>query len=103
MNTMKPPTCLLTCCSPHSSFSELPGMRIPKSAVFLCLSGVLTLVVSDENVSPFSCQPGQPCWPSLSEWAAFNKTVSGRLRITAMLSSPVFPAHPTLMKQRAPW
>ena len=25
------------------------------------------------------CYPGDPCWPSNAEWAALNRTVSGRL------------------------
>ncbi|PTB65114.1 FAD-binding domain-containing protein [Trichoderma citrinoviride] len=39
-------------------------------------------------------KPGQACWPSLQEWNAFNKTVSGRLKIPVMLSSPCFPSSP---------
>ncbi|KAL6859559.1 hypothetical protein J3F83DRAFT_749401 [Trichoderma novae-zelandiae] len=42
----------------------------------------------------FTCQPGQPCWPSLQEWDAFNQTVSGRLKIPVMLSSPCFASSP---------
>ncbi|KAI0853139.1 FAD binding domain-containing protein [Daldinia vernicosa] len=33
------------------------------------------------------CIPGDPCWPSLSDWAAFNETVEGRLITTIPLAS----------------
>lgn len=25
------------------------------------------------------CQPGEPCWPSLEEWQAFNTSIQGNL------------------------
>ncbi|KAK7983488.1 MFS transporter [Apiospora arundinis] len=34
------------------------------------------------------CFPGDPCWPSESEWAAFNRTVGGRLVATVPLAAP---------------
>ncbi|KAK6860497.1 hypothetical protein PG995_004133 [Apiospora arundinis] len=34
------------------------------------------------------CFPGDPCWPSKSEWAAFNRTVGGRLVATVPLAAP---------------
>lgn len=38
----------------------------------------------------FECTPGQPCWPSKEEWATFNNTISGRLRVTTPLASPCY-------------
>ncbi|KAK1248264.1 LOW QUALITY PROTEIN: hypothetical protein MKX08_006484 [Trichoderma sp. CBMAI-0020] len=34
------------------------------------------------------CLPGDACWPSAGDWAAFNKTVDGRLIATVPLASP---------------
>ncbi|RFU77909.1 fad-binding domain-containing [Trichoderma arundinaceum] len=42
----------------------------------------------------FNCQPGQSCWPTIAQWQDFNQTISGRLKVTAMLASPCFPSSP---------
>jgi hypothetical protein len=34
------------------------------------------------------CFPGDPCWPSDSEWDRLNSTVDGRLIATVPLGSP---------------
>ncbi|KAI1806734.1 hypothetical protein F4811DRAFT_508990, partial [Daldinia bambusicola] len=34
------------------------------------------------------CFPGDHCWPSLDEWADFNKTVGGKLISTVPVASP---------------
>lgn len=34
------------------------------------------------------CFPGEPCWPSLAEWARFNKSLDGRLIPTVPLGKP---------------
>ncbi|KAK7750865.1 hypothetical protein SLS62_007264 [Diatrype stigma] len=34
------------------------------------------------------CFPGDACWPSPAEWAAFNSTLGGRLIATVPLASP---------------
>ncbi|KAJ9612185.1 hypothetical protein H2200_003782 [Cladophialophora chaetospira] len=36
------------------------------------------------------CAPTDPCWPSASEWVAFNKTVSGRLIKTVPVAAPCY-------------
>ncbi|KAJ5630613.1 FAD/FMN-containing dehydrogenase [Penicillium longicatenatum] len=33
------------------------------------------------------CFPGEPCWPSISQWAAFNRTLKGRLIATDPIGS----------------
>ena len=33
------------------------------------------------------CFPGKPCWPTLSEWQAFNETLGGKLIATVPLAS----------------
>ncbi|KAM0446845.1 hypothetical protein ACHAO4_009169 [Trichoderma viride] len=38
--------------------------------------------------SSCKCFPGDACWPSAGDWAAFNKTVNGRLIATVPLGSP---------------
>lgn len=32
--------------------------------------------------SNYTCIPGQECWPSESQWAAFNQSIDGNLRLT---------------------
>lgn len=54
------------------------------------LFALANLVAPAVGAGPFTCQPDHPCWPSPSEWGTFNQTVSGRLKIPVMLSSPCF-------------
>lgn len=63
-------------------------MHIKESKGLLALA---SLVAPTVGLS-FTCQPGQSCWPSLQQWDAFNKTVSGRLKTPVMLGSPCFPS-----------
>ncbi|PTB81770.1 FAD-binding domain-containing protein [Trichoderma longibrachiatum ATCC 18648] len=53
-----------------------------------------TFIASVVGAGPYTCQPKQSCWPSLQEWSAFNETVSGRLKVPVMLSSPCFASSP---------
>ncbi|TFB06091.1 putative FAD-linked oxidoreductase [Trichoderma ghanense] len=53
-----------------------------------------SFIASAVGASSFICQPGQACWPSLQEWNAFNKTISGRLKVPVMLASPCFASSP---------
>ncbi|PYI10717.1 FAD-binding domain-containing protein [Aspergillus sclerotiicarbonarius CBS 121057] len=34
------------------------------------------------------CFPGEPCWPSLADWASFNESLDGRLIPTVPLGKP---------------
>jgi hypothetical protein len=34
------------------------------------------------------CFPGDPCWPTPSEWSAFNASIDGRLIATIPLAAP---------------
>ena len=40
--------------------------------------------------SNYTCIPGQTCWPSTNEWASFNESIIGRLRITIPWAAPCF-------------
>jgi hypothetical protein len=40
--------------------------------------------------SNYSCLPGQPCWPSKSEWSAFNESIDGRLKLMTPWAVPCF-------------
>lgn len=66
-------------------------MYLAGSAALFVLA---SLIAPAASVGSFSCQPGQACWPSLEEWHRFNQTVSGRLKVPVMLSSPCFPSSP---------
>ncbi|KAL7790635.1 hypothetical protein V8C43DRAFT_315958 [Trichoderma afarasin] len=62
--------------------------------------GVLAnLTAPTTGVGSFTCQPGHSCWPSLQEWDAFNQTVSGRLKVPVILSSPCFPSSPNFNEE----
>lgn len=39
------------------------------------------------NYSQCRCFPGDKCWPTTSEWAAFNETIGGRLVATVPIAS----------------
>ncbi|KAI1857161.1 hypothetical protein JX265_011362 [Neoarthrinium moseri] len=58
--------------------------RIPLFS-YLLLGSTLTAASSS---SKCKCFPGDACWPSPTEWAAFNSTVGGRLIETIPLGSP---------------
>jgi hypothetical protein len=40
--------------------------------------------------SNFTCIPGQPCWPSSTEWSAFNRTIGGSLKLTVPWAAPCY-------------
>ncbi|CAO2655278.1 Nn.00g103420.m01.CDS01 [Neocucurbitaria sp. VM-36] len=40
--------------------------------------------------SNYTCVPGEPCWPSTSEWSTFNRSIDGRLRLTVPWAAPCF-------------
>jgi FAD/FMN-containing dehydrogenase len=60
-------------------------------ALWLVAAGA-SAVASLCSSEGYDCLPGQPCWPSVAEWKAFNATVSGHLHATVMLGSPCFPS-----------
>lgn len=43
-------------------------------------------VIGDEPSC--KCFPGDPCWPSPTEWSTLNETAQGRLITTVPLGSP---------------
>jgi hypothetical protein len=45
------------------------------------------------------CFPGDPCWPSTSQWNAFNTSVGGRLIRTVPLASPCHTTGPVAFDQ----
>ena len=42
----------------------------------------------DSNESGCRCFPGDTCWPTISEWTAFNKSIGGKLIATIPIASP---------------
>ncbi|EQL01325.1 FAD binding domain-containing protein [Ophiocordyceps sinensis CO18] len=56
--------------------------------LILALVWQVTPSFPGSNASHCKCLPGDECWPSKTEWAAFNATVGGRLVATAPLASP---------------
>ena len=69
--------------SPYEGLSRLP--RQP---------GFFTSVAVPQMKKPASkgtwCQPEQACWPTSSEWAAFNTTLNGALIEVAPPLAPCF-------------
>lgn len=51
---------------------------------------LLSCLAVAASASNFDCIPGEPCWPSLSQWASFNSTLDGQLRITEPWASPCY-------------
>ncbi|KAL7946383.1 hypothetical protein V8C42DRAFT_357254, partial [Trichoderma barbatum] len=66
------------------------------TAAFLFIAQLLGSVAGapDAATASFRCQPGQPCWPTIDQWQAFNQTIAGRLKVTTMLASPCFSSSP---------
>ncbi|KAJ5248565.1 FAD/FMN-containing dehydrogenase, partial [Penicillium chermesinum] len=58
---------------------------------FLCLPSIAYPTQSAEDCL---CFPGESCWPSTAEWAAFNRTVGGRLIATTPIGSPCHKNNP---------
>jgi hypothetical protein len=42
------------------------------------------------TLSNYTCIPGQSCWPSPSEWNAFNQSISGALKSTIPWAAPCY-------------
>jgi hypothetical protein len=56
--------------------------------LFSVSSVVTALNASDGKGSVCRCFPGDPCWPSESEWITFNETINGKLIATIPIASP---------------
>ncbi|KAF2789998.1 FAD-binding domain-containing protein [Melanomma pulvis-pyrius CBS 109.77] len=56
------------------------------------MSSVHQIPVNDNTdaLSNYTCIPGQPCWPSTSEWSAFNRSISGALKNTVPWAAPCY-------------
>ena len=55
--------------------------------IFIWLLVSLCLVAFGAN-STCRCFPGDSCWPSISEWNAFNASLGGKLTATVPLAAP---------------
>lgn len=42
------------------------------------------------NASTYTCIPGETCWPSESQWTAFNQSINGNLRLTIPWATSCF-------------
>ncbi|KAF2873672.1 hypothetical protein BDV95DRAFT_489871 [Massariosphaeria phaeospora] len=40
--------------------------------------------------SNYTCIPGQSCWPTTSQWSAFNQSINGNLRSTIPWAAPCY-------------
>ncbi|KAF2024071.1 FAD-binding domain-containing protein [Setomelanomma holmii] len=38
----------------------------------------------------YTCIPGQACWPSISEWSTFNRSINGNLKLTIPWAAPCY-------------
>ncbi|KAL0254671.1 hypothetical protein SLS55_010151 [Diplodia seriata] len=54
------------------------------------LLALLFWLAAAASATSFDCLPGEPCWPALSQWASFNSSLNGRLRITEPWASPCY-------------
>ncbi|KAE8422984.1 hypothetical protein BDV36DRAFT_279501 [Aspergillus pseudocaelatus] len=65
----------------------------------LSLLPLLSLALGVAEASHCKCSPSDPCWPSLSEWASLNETLSGRLIRSVPLASVCYPSEPSYNAQ----
>jgi hypothetical protein len=56
--------------------------------LFLAILSLADTVWSKGYQSQCRCYPGDGCWPSVHEFAAFNRSLDGRLIATVPLASP---------------
>ncbi|KAF7196514.1 FAD-linked oxidoreductase apf9 [Pseudocercospora fuligena] len=68
----------LTCEQPST-------MVYRKVATMLLLSGL-----SQSTIAKCRCIPKQPCWPSVTEWEAFNRTIHGKLFVNIPVAIPCY-------------
>ncbi|KAF2733568.1 hypothetical protein EJ04DRAFT_553251 [Polyplosphaeria fusca] len=40
--------------------------------------------------SNYTCIPGQSCWPSTTQWSAFNQSIGGNLKVTVPWAAPCY-------------
>ncbi|KAI9713955.1 MAG: hypothetical protein M1820_000685 [Bogoriella megaspora] len=91
----------------HSAWTKTvaTASRYMKSPIYQVLFGFLVLFAyrpsllkidaswlhfssrSSSHIRPCKCFPGDPCWPTLSEWQTFNETIGGKLIATIPLAS----------------
>src|SRR5580700_2318916 len=48
------------------------------------------MLVTGAACSGYNCLPGQSCWPTPAQWAAFNNSIDGSLRVTKPFASPCY-------------
>lgn len=72
----------LACTAAHS-FSGIFKHHTWKTNTSVPSPGVATPIAA----SNYSCIPGQACWPSESQWTAFNQSIDGNLRLTVPWAS----------------
>jgi hypothetical protein len=60
-------------------------------AAIAAASSVSALAVHEIQSSPgYNCVPGMSCWPTDSEWQAFNRSINGGLYATVPWAKPCF-------------
>ncbi|KAJ0413824.1 FAD binding domain-containing protein [Aspergillus carlsbadensis] len=62
-------------------------MRLSLPIPTLLLSALGTVSAAE---SSYNCTPGQSCWPTATEWQAFNMTIGGRLVKTIPWAAPCY-------------
>jgi len=65
------------------------GLLGPSIAFAVSLPQQLTASLhARDTKSSCRCYPGDKCWPTVKEWATFNKTIGGKLVATVPLAAP---------------
>src|SRR5947207_12863801 len=84
----------------HSSKPYLQT-RIEKATTYLHF--LLTLFNLQHAFDP-TCKatPGAPSWPSLSQWAHLNDSLSGRLILPTTIGAICHPSHPSFSPLHCP-
>ena len=58
------------------------------TAAALLVNPAEAKTTSQSGASGCRCFPGDPCWPTLSQWTMFNRSLGGKLIATVPLASP---------------
>jgi hypothetical protein len=68
--------------------SRMDSFRLMLLLAILSFPGTVWSKNNDGYQPQCRCYPGDECWPSVHEFAAFNRTLDGRLIATVPLASP---------------
>ncbi|KAI1124016.1 FAD binding domain protein [Nemania abortiva] len=79
---------------PNNFLSEARVQTIKWTSVLAIIAAIAWQVFLQSPGTRCRCFPGDECWPSSADWAAFNQSVHGALIATVPLASPCHDTFP---------